>query len=241
MLGVERHLLDEAQLVVVLERPGEQVGGLVVVAAGHEDGVDLDGAEPGGAGGGQAVEDVLVAPAAGEGGEDVGAQGVEGDVDPVQARGREGAGGAGEADAVGGQREPRAGGEGGAALDDRDEAGAQQGLAAGEADLGDAEGGDGDGDEADDLVVGEQVGLGEPGEALFGHAVGAAEVAPVGEGDAQVRGDAPVGVDEHGVAPPADWNSRSISAGYAIARAFNTLSKARAIGRPDGISAPRSR
>ncbi|GAA3069705.1 hypothetical protein GCM10020000_62670 [Streptomyces olivoverticillatus] len=128
VLGVERHLLDEAQLVAVLDGPGQQVRGLVVVAAGHQDRVDLDRGESGGVSGGEAVEDVLVALAARQVREDVGAQGVEGDVDPVQPGVRQRLCGAGQADAVGGQRQPGARGEGGAALDDGDEAGAQQGA-----------------------------------------------------------------------------------------------------------------
>ena len=35
VLGVERHLLDEPQLVAALEAPGQQVGDLVVVDAAH--------------------------------------------------------------------------------------------------------------------------------------------------------------------------------------------------------------
>src|SRR5690606_13029788 len=78
-----------------------------------------------------------------------------------------------------------------------------QRLTAGEADLLDAEGGDRDADEADDLVVGEQVGLGQPLQALLGHAVGAAQIAAVGQGDPQVRRHSAVAVDEHG-APSLD-------------------------------------
>ncbi|GAA3239725.1 hypothetical protein GCM10020256_61080 [Streptomyces thermocoprophilus] len=155
------------------------------------------GFRPGVAGGVQAVEDVLVAVAAGEGLEDIGAQGVEGDVDPVEAGCLQGGGGALEADAVGGEGHLRAGGESRDALDDADEAGPQEGFAAGEADLGDAECADGDVDQADDLVVRQQVGLGQPLQALFGHAVGAAQVAAVGQRDPQVGGHSAVGVDEH--------------------------------------------
>ncbi|GHD75839.1 hypothetical protein GCM10010317_091190 [Streptomyces mirabilis] len=91
--------------------------------------------------------------------------------------------------------------EGRAALDDADEARAQQRLAAGEADLLDAEAGDRSADEADDLVVREQVGLVQPAQALLGHAVRTSQVAPVGERDPQVGGDATERVDEHGCGP----------------------------------------
>ena len=46
VLGVERHLLDEAQLVLVVDRPGEQVARLVVVDPAQQDGVDLDRRQP---------------------------------------------------------------------------------------------------------------------------------------------------------------------------------------------------
>ena len=45
-------------------------------------------------------------------------------------------------------------------------------------------------DEADQLVVGEHLGLGQPVQALGRHAVGAAQVAPVGDRDTQVTSDA---------------------------------------------------
>ncbi|MDQ0786224.1 hypothetical protein QFZ64_001721 [Streptomyces sp. B3I8] len=157
----------------------------------------MTGVSPARAGGLQSFEHVLVTVPAGKGPEDLGAQGVQGDVDPVQARFLQGRRGAPEADAVGGEGHPGAGAEGRDPLDDADEAGAQQRLTAGEADLGDAEGAGRDVDEADDLVVREQVRLGQPLQALLGHAVGAPQVAAVGQRDAQIGGHPAVGVDEH--------------------------------------------
>jgi hypothetical protein len=179
VLGVQGHLLYEAQFVVVLHGPGQQVRGLVVVQPRHQDGVDLDRVQARLAGGFQALDDVLVAIAAGEGLENVGAQCVQGDVHPVQARRLQGRRRALEADAVGGQGHLGARLERGHPLHDADEAWAQQGLAAGEADLSDAQLPYGYVDEADDLVVREQVGLGEPLQALFGHAVRAPQIAAV--------------------------------------------------------------
>jgi hypothetical protein len=89
----------------------------------------------------------------GQGLEDGGAQCVQRDVDPVQAGAFEGFGGPLQVDAMGGQRQPGSRCEGGAPLDDPDEAGAQQRLAAGEADLLDAELGDRDPDQPYDLFV----------------------------------------------------------------------------------------
>lgn len=205
VLGVQGHLLDETQLVVVLDGPGEEVRGLVVVQAGHQDRVDLDRCQARVTGGLQTLQDVLVTVAAGEGLEDVGAQGVQGDVHPVQARRLQGRRRALEADAVGGQGHLRAGGESSHPLHDADQAGAQQRLTAGEADLRDAQGAHGYVDQADDLVVAEQVGLGQPLQTLLGHAVRAAQIAPVGQRDPQVGGHSAVGVDEHvGPLPRSD-------------------------------------
>jgi len=61
---------------------------------------------------------------------------------------------------------------------------------------------DGDGDQPDELVVGELLGAGHPGQALGGHAVGAAQVAAVGQGDPQVRGDPAEAVDQPRVGGP---------------------------------------
>ena len=47
-----------------------------------------------------------------------------------------------------------------------------------------------------DLLEGEDLGTGKPGDALFGHAVDAAQVAAVGDRDTQVGVDAAEGVDE---------------------------------------------
>ncbi len=82
VLGVQGHLLDEAQLVVVLHGPGQQVGGLVVIEARHQDAVDLDRGQAGVARRSRPAI-ILVAVSAGEGLEDIGAQGAERDVHPV--------------------------------------------------------------------------------------------------------------------------------------------------------------
>ncbi|GAA3094139.1 hypothetical protein GCM10020001_007330 [Nonomuraea salmonea] len=82
----------------------------MVVDAAHQHGVDLDGAQPGGVGGGQARDDVGVPVAVGEPLERAGVEGVERDVDPVEPGGGQRLGQAGQPDAVAGQRDLRAGG-----------------------------------------------------------------------------------------------------------------------------------
>ena len=74
------------------------------------------------------------------------------------------------------------------------EALAGQRLAAGEADLADARRGEKPA-EPDDLLVGEHLGVLHPLHPLRGHAVDAAQVAPVGDRDAQIVDGAAVSVD----------------------------------------------
>ncbi len=105
-------------------------------------------------------------------------------------------GAAGEADAVGRQGDVRARGECGRRGDHVFEPAAEQGLAAGEPQLAHAQVADGDGDQPDELGVGELLGPRHPGQALGGHAVGAAQVAAVGQRDPQVRGDPAEAVDQ---------------------------------------------
>ena len=71
----------------------------------------------------------------------------------------------------------------------------QQRLPAGEPHLAHPEA-DEHADEAQQLLVGEHLGLGHPRQALGGHAVGAAQVAAVGDRHPQVPGHPPEGVDQ---------------------------------------------
>jgi hypothetical protein len=64
---------------------------------------------------------------------------------------------------------------------DAGQAAAQQWLAAGEADLGDAQPLDRDPGQAGKLAAGQQCGVWQPVQALGGHAVAAAQVAPAGQ------------------------------------------------------------
>jgi hypothetical protein len=114
-------------------------------------------------------------------GETVGAQGVERHVEPVDPGRGQRLGAAGEAEAVGGERDVRTRSLVRRGRDDALEPTAQQRLAAGEAQLVHAEVADRDRDEPDELVVGELLVARHPVEAFGGHAVGAAEVAAVGQ------------------------------------------------------------
>ena len=97
---------------------------------------------------------------------------------------------------VGGQRGLRARLQGRRTAHDVDQPAAHQRLAAGEPHLAHAQPLHGDGDQPDHLVVAELRLQREPVEALLGHAVGAAQVAAVGQADAQVGGYPAEGVCE---------------------------------------------
>ena len=92
VLRVERHLLDEPQVVAPVEAPAQQLGGLVVVVAAQQDGVDLDRTEPGLRGRRQPRDDVVQPVASGDGVEGLRPHAVEADVDPVQPGGLAGRG-----------------------------------------------------------------------------------------------------------------------------------------------------
>ena len=85
VVGVQRHVLDEAQPVAVAQRPGEQGGRLVEVRVAHQHGVDLHRVQAGGGGGGDAGQHVVEPVAPGQRGEALAVEGVERDVDPVEA------------------------------------------------------------------------------------------------------------------------------------------------------------
>ena len=115
VVGVQRHLLDEAQLVAVLQAEVEQRDGVLLVDPAQQDGVDLDRRQPGGLRGGEPGEDVVEPVAVGELLEAVAVDGVEADVDPVQPGRGQRRGDPGQADRVGGQADLGAGAQRGRA------------------------------------------------------------------------------------------------------------------------------
>lgn len=91
--------------------------------------------------------------------------------------------------------------EAGEPVDQHRQVGPQGWLAAGEPQAGEPEALDAHPGHPLQLLEAEQVLPGQPPHPLLGHAVGAAEVAPVGHRDAQVADGAPVGVDQRLVHP----------------------------------------
>ena len=130
----------------------------------------------------------------------LGVQRIKRNVDAVQARILQPLGALGQAERICRQsqveRLPLVGAQVGALVDDPLEASAQQRLTPSEAHLADPQHVHADANEAHDLVICQSVLGGQPIQAFGGHAVGAAQVAAVGERHAQVAGDAPEGVDE---------------------------------------------
>ncbi len=84
VLRVQRHLLDEAQLVAVIEAEPQQRRGLVVVEVAHQHRVDLDRDQARRGRGGQPVQHVGQPVPAGQLAERLRAQRVQRHVDPVQ-------------------------------------------------------------------------------------------------------------------------------------------------------------
>ncbi len=194
VLGVERHLLDEPERVALGDRPPQQLGRLVVVDAAQQHRVDLDRGQAGGARRLETRDHVVEAVASGDRVEGLAADGVEADVDPVEAGCRERGRRALESQRVGGQADLERRVDGLGTPDDVDQAAPHERLPAGEADLAHPEPADADVDQPDDLVVGQHVVVREPLEALGRHAVGAPQVAAVGQRDPEVGRDPPVAV-----------------------------------------------
>ena len=102
LVGVEGHELDEPDDDALVATPADEVEDLVVVDALHDHAVDLDRLEPGLDGGVDAVEHLVELVATGELDEAVAVEGVEADVDALQARGAQIVGHQAQRGAVGG-------------------------------------------------------------------------------------------------------------------------------------------
>ena len=116
-------------------------------------------------------------------------QRVQADIDARQTRLGKRAGQSGEEDAVGGKAETAKSGNLAEHTDEIREVATHRGLASSQANLLDADS-HGNASQAGNLLVGQDLSPRHPGQAFGGHAVDAAEVAPVGNGDAQTL-DAP--------------------------------------------------
>jgi hypothetical protein len=204
------HVLDEAQhhgTAVLLAKPARHRQDLAVVGAALDHHVDLDRPQPGCQGGldaGQHIGDrkphvvhLL---------EDRVVERVQADGDALQARVGQGPRLLDQQRAIGGQREVERFAVGASQLGQHAhqhlEVAPQQRLAAGQADLLDAVRGE-HARQAGDLLEAEQRALRQEGvvavEHLLGHAIAAAEVAAVGDRDAQVAQRPAQGVGQQAV------------------------------------------
>src|SRR5918996_208118 len=184
LVGVERHPLDEAHDDAPLPPERRQGDDLVVVDAPHHDGVDLHGVEPRLLGGGDAVEQVVELVGARRLDEAVAPQRVERDVDPPQPGGDQVAGHRPQRTAVGGERQVDP--ERRQLADQHRQGRPDGGLPAGGPDAVDAEPLDAHPGNPLDLLEREDLVAGQPDHPLFGHAVGAAEVAAIGDRDPKI-------------------------------------------------------
>ena len=207
-LRVERHELDEAHADALLATEAREVDDLVVVDAAHHDRVHLHRVEPGDERGVDAGEHPVELVALGERDEALAAQRVERDVDPAQPGRGEVVRELGQPHAVGRHREVDA--ERREQLDEHGHVGPHERLAAGEADRLEAEPLDAHPGDPGDLLVGQQLLARQPVHPLGGHAVGAAEVAAVGDRDPQIL-DAAARTDRS--AEPADASRRHHGSG----------------------------
>ena len=133
MVGVQGHLLDKTELVAPFQRPGKELVALGVVDPGHEDSINFEGGEPGCGCRLNSCEYRGQLVSAGELGKGFGADGIEGDVHPVEPGCCQGVHFFLKPYAVGGQGDGQVGVVGADGCDNVGQIGSYQGLAAGEA------------------------------------------------------------------------------------------------------------
>ena len=182
--AVKRHVLDEADVHVVA--PGELDEAVdLVLDAGQQHGVDLDGRKAGRKRRVESGESGDERAAAGEPRVALRVEAVDAHVDALEAGRAQIGGAARQQDGVGREREVGEALERGKPLDEADEPLAHERLAAGHADPRDA-GGHGGGGESQQLLVGQDLVVRARRHALGRHAVDAAQVAPVGDREPQI-------------------------------------------------------
>jgi hypothetical protein len=147
VLGVQRHLLDEPELVTAVQAESQQRASLVVVDAAHQHGIHLDRGQSGIGCGAEPGQYVGQPVAPGQREEGLAGQGVQGHVEPVQPGRGQWCRQQREADAVGSQRDLRPWLQPRGPGDDGGQSPADERLAARKPDLGDAEQPDRDGDQ----------------------------------------------------------------------------------------------
>ena len=206
-LRVERHELDEAHADALVAAEAREVDDLVVVDAAHHDRVDLHRREAGVERGVDARDHTVELVALGQREE-------RGRGRACRAtRSRASARRATRSCATSPSFTPfvvsaMSTSSGASMRDEPGDVGADERLAAGEADRLEPEALDADPGDPGDLLVGEELGLREPVHALGRHAVGAAEVAAVGDRDPQILDAARERIDQGNRHPTARHRAR---------------------------------
>ncbi len=179
------HKLDEAD--GDRQRLGEagEVGEFRVVGAAHGDAVDLRAGETGVDCAMKPAEYRIQITGASDCFEAVWLQAVDADGDAVQPGFFEGPGQVGQLHAVGGEGQFFESLYAAQAVDQVDQVVANGGFTTGELDSADAMNGNSRADHALDLFEAEDIFLGQPADALLGHAVDASEIAAICDADAQ--------------------------------------------------------
>jgi len=208
-IGVERHELYEAHDDAAIAREFGKGLDFIFVEAAHENGVDLDGSEAGGLRGVNSGHDGRECLAAGDALEFCGIERIETDVDAVKASGDERNAAIGEEKAVGGHGKVREA-ESGEAREIAFDTIADERLSAGDADLANAEAMKNEG-EAIEFQPGEDLGVIAIIFGISGAAINTAEIAAIGDGDAQIRDLAAEFIVERHTTktrflPAAEWN-----------------------------------
>ena len=183
--GAHGHELDETDLPGMVVSQTQEVPDLIVVDATQQDAVDLEPVKARLLRRGDARQGVRQPSPAGEEGELLLLQGIETDVQPGDPGGAQGRGEVPEPGTVGGQTELLQPRQGGKALAEGQKPPADQGFPPGEADLPDAQRNGGLAD-LRQLLDAKHLFVGALGDAVFLHAVAAAEITALRDGEAQV-------------------------------------------------------
>ena len=207
-LRVERHILDEADLNVLLAPQTCEIGDLIVVVAPHDDAVQLDGVQTGFPRESDPRQDLRhqLAVSPHHALEALRPERIQADIDTLEARIRQTPDLLQQEEPVGGHGEVQARIQPDQPGDQHLDILPHQRLPTGQSDRVDSET-DKDARQVQDLLIGQDLASGKPGQALGRHAVDAAEVASIGEGDPEVVDGSPERIlqSRHNALPISEW------------------------------------
>ncbi len=191
--AADGHIFDKADLPRVLQRKSGKVGNFIGIDAKERDHVDLQRCQPGRFRRFDASEDLLQTFAAGDGEKTLGAQGVETDIDAAETGGLQRVGVFSQKEAVGCEDDFRRSRQSGESTDEVNNTPAHQWLPAGDTNLRNTET-DGSGGNSKKLFVAENFLVTQRRNPLLGHAIATAQIAAVGNREAQIINGTAVGI-----------------------------------------------